>query len=156
MSTLKDLLNVAIKQEQNSQKLYRKGMDIAKDEETKIFFKRLYDEEVQHEKMLFNIRETELYDLDIVIDDPELLEMAKSSHGNDDLYLPEDLSIQDVLEMAMKRENTARLRYEKAAKTAKEEEIKELLTNLAKEEENHRLHVEKYYKLHKGLFGEEI
>ncbi|WP_456407088.1 ferritin-like domain-containing protein [Caldithrix abyssi] len=156
MSTLKDLLNVAIKQEQNSQKLYRKGMDIAQDEESKKFFKRLHDEEVEHEKMLYNIRETELYDLDVEIKDPELLEMARSSHGSDDLYLPEDLSLQDVLEMAMKRENTARLRYEKAAALAKEDEVKELLSNLAREEENHRLHVEKYYKMHKGLFGEEI
>ncbi len=156
MSTLKDLLNVAIKQEQNSQKLYQKGMDLAEDDETKQFFKRLYDEEVQHEHMLYNIRETELYDLAVPIEDPELLEMVKTSHGSNELYLPEDLTIQDVLEMALKRENTARLRYEKAAQLAKEDEVKELLNNLAKEEERHWLHVEKYYKMHKGLFGEEI
>ncbi|NOX87582.1 MAG: ferritin family protein [Calditrichaeota bacterium] len=156
MNTLKDLLNVAIKQEQNSQKLYQRGVDTATDEETRKFFKKLLDEEKEHEKMLFNIRETELYDLDIVINDPELLEIARTSHGSDDLYLPDDLTIEDVLEMAMKRENVARLRYEKAAKLAKNEEVIELLTNLAKEEENHRLKVEKYFKMHKGLFGDEI
>ncbi|MCD6374376.1 MAG: ferritin family protein [Caldisericaceae bacterium] len=156
MSTLKNLINVAIKQEQNSQKLYQKGLDLAQDDETKKFFKRLRDEEVEHEKMLFNIRETELYDMDVEINDPQLLEMAQSSHGSDDLYLPEDLTIADVLEIAMKRENMARIRYEKAARIAKDDEVKELLKNLANEEENHRLHVEKYFKMHKGLFGEEI
>ncbi len=156
MATLKDLINIAIKQEQNSQILYQKGMEIAQDEETKKFFKRLYDEEVEHEKMLYNIRETELYDMSVEVNDPQLLEMAQSSHGSNELYLPEDLTIADVLEMAMKRENTARIRYEKAALMAREAEVKELLQNLAKEEESHRLHVEKYFKMHKGLFGEEI
>ncbi len=155
MNTLKDLLNVAIKQEQNSQKLYQKGLAVARDDETRKFFEKLVAEEVQHENMLFNIRETELYDLDVPIDDPQLLEMAQSSHGSDDLYLPDDLSIEDILEMAMKRENTARLRYEKAAALAREKEVRELLENLAREEENHRLRVEKYFKMHRGLFGEE-
>ena len=156
MNTLKDLIEMAIKQEQNSQKLYQRGMDIAQDDETKKFFKRLRDEEIEHEKMLFNIKETELYDMSVEINDPQLLEMAQSSHGSDDLYLPEDLTIADVLEMAMKRENTARIRYERAAKIAREDEVKKLLNNLAREEETHRLHVEKYFKMHKGLFGEEI
>lgn len=156
MSTLKDLLNVAIVQEQNSQKLYRFGVDIAKDEETKKFFRQLAQEEQRHENLLYNIRETGLYETKAAIDDPEVLRLVQTSHGSNDLELPAQMSIAQLLQMAMQREQTAKLRYQKAAEMVKNEEVRELLQNLSQEEENHRLRVEKYYKIHQGLFGEEI
>ncbi len=156
MHTLKDLLDLAIIQEQHSQKLYQFGVDIAQDEETKKFFKQLVSEEKHHEEVLFNIRETGLYHLDAPIEDPEILAMVETSHGSNDLDLPLTLTIDALLNMAMQREQTAKIRYQKAAQTARDSEVRELLQNLAKEEESHRLRVEKYYKMHKGLFGEEI
>ena len=156
MSTLKDLLNIAIVQEQNSQKLYRFGVDMAQDDETRKFFKQLADEEKRHEDMLYNIRETELYETDTPIDDPEILKLAQTSHGSNELNLPDDLTIAQLLEMAMQREQTAKLRYQKAAELTADPTLRELLENLSQEEETHRLRVEKYYKMHKGLFGEEI
>lgn len=156
MDTLKDLLEIAIVQEQNSQKLYQFGVDIAKDTEAQKFFRQLASEEQQHANMLHNILETGMYDLEAVIEDPEVLELVRSSHGSNELILPADLTIEQLLEMAMKREYTAKLRYEKAAGIAKDKEVRELLSNLAEEEENHRLRVEKYFKIHKGLFGKEI
>ncbi len=156
MNTLKDLLKVAITQENNSEKLYRFGVDIAQDEETKKFFRQLAEEEKQHANMLYNILETGMYDLDAVIEDPQVLELVSTSHGSDELVLPADLTIEQLLDMAMKREFTAQKRYQKAAELARDPEVVELLENLSREEEVHRLRVEKYFKIHKGLFGEEI
>ena len=56
MKTLKNLLDVAIQQEINSQKLYRFGMTLVDDKESKQLLNRLVEEEVQHENMLYNIR----------------------------------------------------------------------------------------------------
>ena len=156
MSTLKDLLNTAIVQEQNSQKLYQFGVELAKDEETKKFFRQLAQEEQRHEDLLYNIRETGLYDTETPVEDPEVLRLVQTSHGSNDLELPAQMTIAQLLEMAMQREQTAKLRYQKAAELTNNQEVRELLRNLSQEEENHRLRVEKYYKMHKGLFGEEI
>ena len=49
MHTLKELLELAIEQEVNSQKLYARGREIAKDDEVKTFFSRLVKEEENHE-----------------------------------------------------------------------------------------------------------
>ena len=156
MLTLKDLLNEAIIQEQNSQKLYQFGADIARDEESKQFFRQLVKEEKHHEEVLYNIRETGLYKLDAPIEDPEILTMVQTSHGSNELNLDRTMPIEHLLEMAMQREQTAKLRYGKAAQLSREPEVRELLENLAREEEGHRLRVEKYYKIHRGLFGKEI
>ncbi len=155
MSTLNDLLNIAIVQEQNSQKLYQRGADIAQDEETRKFFKQLVNEEKRHEDLLYNIRETELYEIDTPIDDPEIIKLAQTSHGSNELNLPDDLPIARLLEIAMQREQTAKLRYKKAAELTANKTLRELLENLSQEEETHRLRVEKYFKMHKGLFGDE-
>ena len=155
MNTLKDLLNIAIQGEVNSQKLYQRGVDIAGNEEIKEFFRRLVKEETVHENLLFNIRETELYDLSIPVDDPELFKAARDSHGSAAVAFDENWSIEEILSVAMKREFTAMKRYQKAAESTTNEELVTLFNNLSAEESNHHRTIEKQYNLLKGLAGEE-
>ncbi len=156
MHTLKDLLDIAIQGEVNSQKLYQRGVEVAGDDDSKAFFKRLVKEETMHENMLFNIRETELYDLDVPVDDPELFEAARSSHGNSNIAFNENWTTEEILDAAMKREFNAMKRYKAAAESTSNEELKTLFTNLSEEEANHHRVIERQYNLLKGLAGKEL
>ncbi len=156
MHTLKDLLDIAIQGEINSQKLYQRGVDIAGNEETRAFFKRLVKEETMHENMLFNIRETELYDLSVSVDDPDLFEAARSSHNGANTAFDESWTTEEILNTAMTREFNAMKRYQAAAEATTNDELKTLFSNLAKEESNHHRVIEHQYNLLKGLAGNEL
>ena len=149
MNTLKELLDIAIQGEVNSQKLYQRGVDTAENDEIKRFFEQLVKEETKHENLLFNIRETELYDLNLPVDDPEMFEAARSSHGT--AAFDENWNTEEILAAAMKREYTAMTRYQKAAESTTNEELALLFTNLSKEESGHHKIIQKRYNMLKGL-----
>lgn len=156
MNTLKELLDIAIEAEVNAQKLYRRGAQVAGDKETKQFLEQLVLEEVRHENMLFNIRETGMYDLDVEIPDPSLFEAARTSHGSEEVNFSEDWTVEQILEVALKREYTAQQRYESAAKVVKDQELVTLFENLAKEEGGHHRKVQRQYNLLQGKMGDEL
>ncbi|MEJ2055343.1 MAG: ferritin family protein, partial [Calditrichaceae bacterium] len=146
MYTLKDFLDLAIEQEINAQKLYRHGAAVAKDEKTKQFLNRLEKEEIEHEKILFNIKETEMFDLDTAIHDDSIFDTARTSHGADPL-LTDELKIEDIWQIALTREFLAQERYLKAAKAVRNVELVTLLNNLARDEKNHHKEVDKQFRL---------
>jgi rubrerythrin len=155
MHTLKDFLNLAIDQEINAQKLYKHGATVAKDEKSKQFLNRLEKEEIEHEKTLFNVRETGIFDLNTPIDDESIFDVALTSHGARS-ELNEKLTIEQVWEIALKREFMAQQRYLKAAKSVKDKELVTLLNNLARDEEQHHKVVNQQYKMHTGSMREEF
>ena len=156
MHTLKELLELAIEQEINSQKLYARGAEIANDKKVKDFFARLEKEEKTHEKILYNIMATEIYDLDKKITDPSLLETARSSHGSNTAAFDPDWSVEEIMEIALKREFNARKRYETAALSTDDQELITFFNKLAEEETWHHKVVDKEYRLLKGLMGKEL
>lgn len=156
MKTLKDLLTVAIQQEINAQKLYRHAMTLVEGDEAKNFLKELADAEVEHEKLLFNIRETGMFDLDVEITDPELLKVAEVSHTTDEENFSTDWSMEKILDLALKREYRAQQMYEGAAKMVDDEEVVTLFNNLAAEEGNHHKNIERKFDLLTGSMGPEI
>ncbi len=156
MKTLRDLLDVAIQQEINSQDLYRKGLKVIKDPESQKFLKELVKEEEEHEKMLYNIKETGLYDLDVVVKDDTIFQSGESSHDVQDEPFKEDWTIEEILNLALKREYRANQIFVAASKAAKDTELITLFKNLAEEEVNHHKNIEKKYKIQTGSFGPEI
>ncbi|MGD9899448.1 MAG: ferritin family protein [Calditrichaceae bacterium] len=156
MKTLRDLLDVAIQQEINSQDLYRKGLKVIKDPESQKFLKELVKEEEEHEKMLYNIKETGLYDLDVVVKDDSIFKSGESSHDVQDEAFKEDWTMEEILNLALKREYRANQIFVAASKTARDTELITLLKNLAEEEINHHKNIEKKYKIQTGSFGPEI
>jgi len=156
MNTLKELLDIAIEAEVNAQKLYRRGAQVAGDRETKQFLEQLVLEEVRHENMLFNIRETGMYDLEVEIPDDSLFETARRSHGSEDVNFAEDWTVEQILEVALKREFNAQKRYEAAAKAVDDPELITLFENLAKEEGAHHRKVQRQYSLLRGKMGDEL
>lgn len=155
MNTLGDFLDLAIEQEINAQNLYKHGASLAKDEQSKQFLNRLEKEEIEHEKLLFNIKATEMFDLSTPMEDESVFEVALTSHGVRP-ELDENLNIEQVWEVALKREYLAQQRYLRAAKAVQDEELITLLNNLAKDEEQHHKVVEKQFKLHTGSMREEF
>ncbi len=155
MHTLKDFLNLAIDQEINAQKLYKHGASVAKDEKSIQFLNRLEKEEIEQEKTLFNIRETGIFDLNTPIEDESIFEVALTSHGARP-DLDKNITIEQVWEIALKREFMAQQRYLKAARAVKDKELVELLNNLARDEEQHHKVVDQQYKMHTGSMREEF
>ena len=155
MNTLGDFLDLAIEQEVNAQKLYKHGASVAKDEQSKQFLNRLEKEEIEHEKLLYNIKATEMFDLSTLIEDEGVFEVALTSHGVRP-ELDENLNIEQVWEVALKREYLAQRRYLKAAEAIKDKELVELLNNLAKDEEQHHKVVDKQFRMHTGSIREEF
>lgn len=156
MKTLKNLLDVAIQQEINSQKLYRFGMTLVDDKESKQLLNRLVEEEVQHENILYNIKQTGIYDLDTPINDESIFDSTAVSHGDDSAEIDQNLTIEQVFEIALKREYRAQQVFATAAKSVDDKELVTLFTNLADEEEDHHRVVERHYNLLQGLMGKEI
>ena len=156
MKTLKDLMDVAIQQEIDSQKLYNHAMTIVGTKEAKDFLKELADAEVVHEKLLFNIKDTGMFDLDSEITDPKLLEIAEQSHTTHQEDFNENWTMEQILDLALKREYQAQMMFEAAAKMVKDKEVVELFNNLAEEEANHHKNIERKYSLLTGEMGEEI
>jgi rubrerythrin len=156
MKTLKDLLEVAIQQEISSQKLYNHAMSIVEAKEAKDFLKELAAAEIQHEKLLFNIKEAGMFDLDVEITDPELIKITKKSHTTNQEKFDTDWSMEKILDIALMREYRATKMFEGAAKMVDDQETVDLFTNLAEEERTHHRNIERMYKLLTGQMGEEI
>lgn len=156
MKTLKDLLDVAIEQEVQSQELYRHAMTIVDGKEAKDFLQELVNAEIEHEKLLFNIKETGMFDLDIEISDNKLLEITRLSHTTNQEKLNTHWTMEQVLDLALKREYRAQRMFAGAAKMIDDEEVVTLFNNLALEEENHHRNIERKYGMLTGSLGKEI
>ncbi|GEM_PF-1835937 len=156
MKTLKDLLDIGIEQERASQELYRNGLTVVEDKDSKAFLEELVKEEEQHEKLLYNIKETAIYNLNAVVNDESLWQKSRDSHATDDQPFNASWTIEDVLTLALKREYRAQKIFETAALAATDEDLKELFTTLAQEEINHHKNIERRFKLKQGLLGDEM
>ena len=156
MSTLKDILDAAIQGEINAQKLYQRGVDIAQNDEIKKFFEQLVKEEMNHENILFNLKATEVYNLDVAVTDPDLLEDIRNSHGNTNAAFDESWNMTQVLETALKREYAAMNRYRKAAEASTDEELTSLFNNLSIEEASHHKRIEKQFNKVQGISEREM
>lgn len=156
MSTLKDVLDVAIQGERDSQALYQRGVDIAVDQKVKEFFQRLVKEEKLHETILFSIKDTGLYDLTIPVENPEVMNAVRDAHGVGTVVYKESWEVEQILGVAMKREFTAMNRYDTAAKASTNDELVSLFKNLSEEEAMHHRLIEKQYTVLKGLSDKEI
>lgn len=155
MKTLRDFLDLAIEQEIKAQKLYNHGASIATEQQSKDFLNRLEKEEIEHEKMLRNIRDTEMFDLSTPIENNRVFVVAAVSHGIEP-DMDENLTLEQVWEIALQREHTARERYLNAAQSVEDKELVILLTNLANDEEQHHKVVDRQFKMQTGSMGEEF
>jgi rubrerythrin len=150
--TLNDLLEIAIGHEISSQKFYRDALKNTDDPEVQYFLKKLIEEEVGHEKLLRSIVEMKIYDGGVKVDS-KAAEAAGHSHDTDIQELTAEPSLDEVYEIALKRETMAINLFTRMAKTTDEPELRTLFTRLAEEEQMHHKNIDRKYQINRGEMG---
>lgn len=150
--TLNDLLEIAIGHEISSQKFYRDALENTGDPEVQDFLKRLIEEEEGHEKILRSITEMKIYDGKVRVDNRSA-ESAGHSHDTGIQELTAEPSLDEVYEIALKRETMAINLFTRMAKTTDEPELRTLFTRLAEEEQLHHKNIDRKYQISRGEMG---
>jgi rubrerythrin len=153
--TLNDLLDFAINAEISAQKLYSEASEIVEEQSGKQFLSGLAEEEKGHQTMLESIKEMEIFDGGLIVDEESLFEAGKDIHVTNDEFTKEN-DIEQIMLIALKREFKAKTRYEKMALITNNSEMKSIFSTLAKEEENHHKTISKKFSLQQGEMGYEM
>ena len=140
-STFEDIINFAIKREEEAIKAYGKMINIAKTPGLKKLLEELQGEERNHKALLKDITEEKIesFDFEEVIDlkiSDYLIEEPPS----------EDMDFQDLLILAAKKEQQAVELYSALREKAKDEEYKKLFDFLIQQEKSHKLKLEEEYE----------
>ncbi len=137
-----DILNFAVEREEEAIKFYQDLQDMVQFKEKQELLKEFEAIERSHVVILENIRKKTFVDLysppvevqDLAISD-YLVEVPPT----------ENMSYQDILIIAMKREEKANKLYSDLAERTTDEGIRTLFFKLASEESKHKLYFEKLY-----------
>ena len=137
---VKEFINKAAEEEEKSYKFYMDAIDLTNDASAKVWLRELADEEIKHKEMLQNF---------------DTSEVTKFEPGEiHDLHITEFLidkdvtdikDFQDVLIVAMKKEQKAYNFYVSMAQSSDNEDMRNLCKILAQEELKHKHKIELYY-----------
>jgi len=100
--TLNDILDVAIQEEIKAQKFYQEMSNKTTNARLKEFFNSLIRDEEGHERILKGVKEMQLYDGDIPVDE-ESLRLIEGAHDIPDDEPVDGMTIERAMEIAMKR-----------------------------------------------------
>jgi len=130
---VKEIIKQAAEQEEKAYKFYTDALKFVKDAAAKLWIKELAAEEVKHKEMLqkFDVSKIRKFKPDKVQD----LHIAEYLVDKD---ITEIKDFQDVLIVAMKKEQKSYNFYVGMAKSADNADIKKLCKVLAQEELKHR------------------
>jgi len=140
MNTVEEILDYAIEQEQQAADFYE---DVAQRAETAGMKKILLDfseEEKHHKKILQSVKNDEHK----LTPEQEVLDLKISDYLVE-VEVSENISYQDALIIAMKRERAAYELYTDMAAKIPSSHLREVLIGLAKEEAKHQLFFEAEY-----------
>jgi rubrerythrin len=152
--TLNDLLDTAIQDEINAQKFYLGAMEKTKNAKLKEFFKSLAEEEKGHERILKGVKDMGLYDGSLAVDE-NMVKEIEGAHIIPDEEPVEEMSLDRVMEVAMKKETKASKIYGQMEKTNTQEELKKLFSSLSADESRHARIIDEQYRIHSGQMGRE-
>jgi rubrerythrin len=139
-TSIDDILDFAIQNEQNAVDLYTELAGKTKSSAMKAEFEQFAEEERGHKKKLQNVKTgRQLLDANTKVQD------LKISDYTVDTELGDNPDYQSVLLFAMKQEKAAFKLYSDLAGIATDATIKDLLLGLAQEEAKHKLRFEIEY-----------
>jgi len=135
-----EILNYAIERENEAAEFYRYMQDIVKFESQKELLKEYQLMEESHARALKTINESSIEESDVSqIEDLKISDyMVKRQPSSEMTY-------QDIIITAMKREEAAYKLYTEMSNNISEPKIKKLFEKLAEEELKHKVHFEKIY-----------
>lgn len=139
-SNINEILDFAIGEEQAAVDFYLQLAAQSKNRQTKKVFEEYAEEEMRHKANLLSIKESGNFKLpDSKVTDLKIAEYLV------DVKPTADMSYQDALILAMKKEKAAFRMYSKLAERAEDPEVKALFLKLALEESKHKLAFEIEY-----------
>lgn len=143
LSSFQDVVNFAIKREEDAIQSYGKMIDMAKTPGIKELLQELQNEERNHKKLLQELTEgkIESYEPTKVID-------LKITDYLEEEPLDADMNFQDLLIFAAKEEQRAVELYSNLAEKVETEELKKFFEFLIEQEKSHKLKLETEYEKH--------
>ncbi|MEN8154590.1 MAG: ferritin family protein [Acidobacteriota bacterium] len=135
-----EIIKFAIERENEAAEFYRYMQDIVKFKSQKDLLKEYERMEESHARALETIKESKISEMEI----GHVENLMISDYVVDKKPSPE-MTYQDIIIIAMKREEAAHRLYTNLAKEVGEPRIKKLFEKLAEEELKHKLHFEKIY-----------
>jgi rubrerythrin len=137
---LNEIIDFAVEREEEAIDFYQYVQSIAGFENQKDVLREFEQMEQGHIRILENLRQKEIADMETA-EVPDL----KISDYLVDVKQSEDMSYQDILITAMKKEEKAHNLYTKLSEDYKDPDVKKLFAQLASEEAKHKLHFETIY-----------
>ncbi len=137
---VKELIIKAAEEEEKSYRFYMEAIDITKDSASKVWLKELADEEVKHKEMLQNFDTSKVTKFEP--DETQDLHITEYLIDKD---VTDIKDFQDVLIVAMKKEQQAYNFYVSMSQSSDNEDMKNLCRILAQEELKHKHKIELYY-----------
>jgi rubrerythrin len=138
--TVDDILDFAINAEQEAVNFYTRIAELSKNDQMKKVFLEFAQEEMKHKTRLIQIRENQSFELS-----GEKVKDLKISDYLVDVKPSPDMTYQDALILAMKKEKNAFRLYMRLSDEATVPELKSLFLSLAQEESKHKLRFELEY-----------
>lgn len=137
---INDILDFAIANEQSAFEFYSELARNARNEDMKNTFERFAQEEIGHKAKLLKVKEEGIFQKENVkITDLKIADYL------DKVQATPDMSYQDALVLAMKREKAAFRLYTKLAAKTSDSNLTNLFLALAQEESKHKLMFEVEY-----------
>jgi len=143
MNTVDEILDFAIDQEQQAADFYQDVARRAESAEMKEMLMDFHEEEKKHKEILQQVKSGE-HEL---TPEQEVLNLKISDYLVE-VEFSENISYQDALIIAMKKERAAYQLYTDMAEKIPEGHLREVLVGLAREEEKHKLFFETEYDEH--------
>lgn len=142
-NTLREIMDMAIRQEMDAYEFYLHAVDVVKDPAAKVLLKEFADIELKHKTQLEN------FDLDKITDEHHTVHHPQHDFNLSqylmDREITQDSTVQDVMIHAMKREESAYKFYDDMSKVVSSIEVKNLFGELAAEELDHKVRIETEY-----------
>ncbi|MFC1715301.1 ferritin family protein [Candidatus Poribacteria bacterium] len=139
-ATFKSIIAFAIENEKEALELYERMKDLAQKQSARVMFDELAAEEVKHREFFEGLTGENVPDLPL----QEVTDLKISDYLVDVSFKP-DMGYQDILIMAMKREESAVKLYSDIAAEITDPKLKKLLEFMAQEEAKHKLRLETEY-----------
>jgi rubrerythrin len=139
-TNINEILDFAIREEQAAVDFYLQLAAQAKSQQTKKIFHEYAEEEMRHKSNLLQVKENGNFHLaDVRVKDLKIAEYLV------DVKPSANMSYQDALILAMKKEKAAFRMYTKLAENATDPAVRDTFLTLAQEESKHKLRFEIEY-----------
>jgi rubrerythrin len=139
-NSINEILDFAIQNEQNAVDFYTELASSARSDDMRQIFEEFAREEIGHKARLTKIKQEGVFDLkDEKVLDLKISDYVVRSEPK------ENMSYEEALVLAMKREKAAFRLYTKLSEKAPNADLKKIFASLALEESRHKLRFEVEY-----------